>query len=108
MTDELSFVLVCRFIRMLAAADNVAASCRQCCWQLPTTLLTAASNRIEVHPYTLLYTFFNSYSCFLQATRIEEECSLVKKSLLFEGFEETLAHRLAIFLGIANVGENLG
>ena len=32
----------------------------------------------------------------------------LKKSLLLEGFEETLAHRLAIFLGIADVGENLG
>ena len=68
----------------------------------------AAGNRIEIHPYTLLYMFFNSYSCFLQATRIEEECSLVKKSLLLEGFDKPNAHRLAIFLGIANVGENLG
>ena len=32
----------------------------------------------------------------------------LNKALLFEGFEETLAHRLAIFLGIADVGENLG
>ena len=32
----------------------------------------------------------------------------LNKSLLFEGFEETLAHRLAILLCIADVGENLG
>ena len=71
-------------------------------------LLTAASNRIEIHPYTLLYTFFNSYSYFLLATRIEEECSLVKKSLLFEGFDKPNAHRFAIFLCVSDVGENLG
>ena len=32
----------------------------------------------------------------------------LNKSLLFEGFEETLAHRLAILLCISDVGENLG
>ena len=32
----------------------------------------------------------------------------LNKSLLFEGFDKPNAHRLAIFLGIANVGENLG
>ena len=32
----------------------------------------------------------------------------LKKSLLFEGFEETLAHRLAILLCVSDVGENLG
>ena len=30
------------------------------------------------------------------------------KSLLLEGFEETLAHRLAILLCVSDVGENLG
>ena len=32
----------------------------------------------------------------------------LNKSLLFEGFEETLAHRLAILLCVSDVGENLG
>ncbi len=32
----------------------------------------------------------------------------LNKSLLFNGFEETLAHRLAILLCVSNVGENLG
>ena len=33
---------------------------------------------------------------------------LLNKSLLLEGFEETLAHRLAILLCVSDVGENLG
>ena len=32
----------------------------------------------------------------------------LNKSLLLEGFEETLAHRFAILLCVSNVGENLG
>ena len=32
----------------------------------------------------------------------------LNKSLLFEGFEETLAHRLAILLCVSDVGKNLG
>ena len=32
----------------------------------------------------------------------------LKKSLLLEGFDKPNAHRLAILLGIADVGENLG
>ena len=86
----------------------IAGSWQQCCWQLPATLLPTASNHIEIHSYTLLYTFFNPYRCILQATRIEEECSLVKKSLLLEGFDKPNAHRLAILLCISDVGENLG
>ena len=32
----------------------------------------------------------------------------LNKSLLLEGFEETLAHRLAILLCVSDGGENLG
>ena len=32
----------------------------------------------------------------------------LNKSLLLEGFEETLAHRLAILLCVSDVGKNLG
>ena len=114
---------------LLAAAGNVAANCQQSYRSASLYLITELSHVVQeraegsnalgasalsgrvgqnLRNFSLLYRFFNLYRCILQATKIEEECSLVKKSLLLEGFEETLAHRFAILLCVSDIGENLG
>ena len=65
-------------------------------------MLTSEVPFLPFYFFTFLLFYFFTFLPFYLFTLLP-----LKKSLLFEGFDEPNTHRLAILLGIADVGENL-